>query len=275
MSLLVLIALTAWPAGAQTPAEPEFDGLELPGSSPAAPSSSDTPESDLAQLRELARYSMRASLTEAEEERSADLVERLAERRPVRRAVAHLLNRKGGKLDRWVNRALIRRAWKKHGPLPNLAEVTPTIVRGGQPSSEGFRRLRERGVRTIVNLRMEDGSERTAVEALGMTYVSIPIPDTEAPTREQAVRFLELCGESSSQKKLFFHCAAGVYRTGTMAGLYRISHGASAAHALEEAEAFGWRESWLNADMEAAFLRQWAAQSSFGRPPREDQPDAR
>ncbi|MBI3890827.1 MAG: tyrosine-protein phosphatase [Candidatus Wallbacteria bacterium] len=268
LGLLVLL-LTASPAASQPAPEADFEGLEsVQSTGPSAPRTG--PDTDDL-LAELARYAAKLRLSLPEEERSADIVETLAQRHPVRRTVVYLLNRKGGKLDRWVNRALIRRAWRKLGPLPNLAEVTPYVYRGGEPASDGWRQLSQQGVRTVVNLRMEDESERQEVQRLGMRYVSIPIPDTDAPTPEQAQKFLDLCNQANAKKALFFHCAAGTYRTGTMAALFRISRGVSVADALAEAATFGWKESWLNADKEADFLRAWAAQVA---PPRAAPPNS-
>jgi hypothetical protein len=37
--------------------------------------------------------------------------------------------------------------------VPNFAVVSPVLSRGAQPTREGFRQLRERGIRTVVALR--------------------------------------------------------------------------------------------------------------------------
>lgn len=249
--LLLAVLLVGLPtlAGAASPA---------PAGSGSAPQAENSPEPDLALLRELASFQTKSELSAAEAERLVTLVEQLGSKHRIRRLVAHLLNRDGGRLDRAFNRVLTARAWRKHGPLPNLADVSAGVLRGGQPAPEGWAKLKAMGVRVVVNLRLEDESEREPVEALGLTYVSMPIPDTDAPTRQQALQFLRLCEEASPQARMFFHCASGSFRTGTMAALYRVEHGATAEEALAEAETFGWRESWLNADLEAAFVRRWA-----------------
>ena len=262
-SLASLAAPSLLDAGA-----PPLHPLAPSGGSPARlpdgqqtffnPPAESSPEPDLALLRELASFQTKAELSEADGDRLVTIVEQLGDRHRVRRLVARILNRDGGRLDRMFNKVLIARAWKKHGPLPNLAEVSSGIVRGGQPAPEGWAKLKAMGVQVVVNLRLEDESERSAVEARGLRYVSMPIPDTDAPTREQARRFLQLCGETTSQARLFFHCAAGTFRTGTMAAVYRVEQGATAEQALAEAATFGWRETWLNADLEAAFVRRWA-----------------
>src|SRR5688572_4458943 len=56
-------------------------------------------------------------------------------------------------------------------PAPELgivqaAEIAPGVYRGGQPTHEGLVTLRDRGFKTVVNLRSHH-SERRQVEALG------------------------------------------------------------------------------------------------------------
>src|SRR5215467_4202251 len=58
--------------------------------------------------------------------------------------------------------------------VPRFQQVGPNFYRGGQPTEKGFQELKELGIRTVINLRVDD-SERKIVEALGMTYVHIPI----------------------------------------------------------------------------------------------------
>jgi protein tyrosine phosphatase (PTP) superfamily phosphohydrolase (DUF442 family) len=253
--LLLIACYQAPRCEAQVSSGPDFDDVRREAAlvTPVLP-----PEgSDLSDFEQLARFSRRDALTPAQEEQCAQIVERLGSRRPFRRAVTRLLNARGGKLDRAFNRVLIRRAWKKHGPLPNMAQVAPSLLRGGQPSEVGFRRLSDLGVKVVVNLRMEDASEKATVERLGMRHVFIPVPDTDAPTMEQGRTFLRVASKASPSAKVYFHCAAGVYRTGTMAGVFRISSGWTADAALAEAETFGFREGWPNADLEVEFLRAW------------------
>jgi protein tyrosine phosphatase (PTP) superfamily phosphohydrolase (DUF442 family) len=48
---------------------------------------------------------------------------------------------------------------------------------GGQPTDDDLAALKARGITTVVNVRMPgetDVDERAKVEALGMTYVSVP-----------------------------------------------------------------------------------------------------
>src|SRR6476620_6258692 len=62
------------------------------------------------------------------------------------------------------------------GGVPRFAVLADGLYRGGQPTDQGFQYLKQKGVRTIINLRAEDNSEAPLVENLGMKYVWIPIP---------------------------------------------------------------------------------------------------
>src|SRR5262245_7614609 len=63
------------------------------------------------------------------------------------------------------------------GDIPRWGVVADGVYRGGQPTEKGFQFLKEKGIKTIVNLRAEDNSEAKLVEKLGMNYIQIPIPE--------------------------------------------------------------------------------------------------
>ncbi|MGH9758260.1 MAG: fused DSP-PTPase phosphatase/NAD kinase-like protein, partial [Candidatus Acidiferrales bacterium] len=59
--------------------------------------------------------------------------------------------------------------------VPNAGQATPELLRGAQPTEEGFANLAKMGVAIVVDLREGDQqSEREEVTRLGMKYVSIP-----------------------------------------------------------------------------------------------------
>jgi len=134
-------------------------------------------------------------------------------------------------------------------PAPELgiehaAKVGPGIYRGSQPTYEGLVNLRNRGFRTVVNLRSFH-SERREVEALRMKAVEIPMRADvvcEAPSEAAVFRFLDTVLDPSNQP-VFFHCGRGCDRAGTMSAIYRMEvEGWSPAEALEEMRAFGCSE---------------------------------
>lgn len=127
--------------------------------------------------------------------------------------------------------------------LPNFKIVNDHVLRGGQPSDDGFKKLAERGVKTVVDLRGVDEHsiphEKQVVEADGMNFVSVPMRGLSAPTQEQMSKVLTILDKSDSWP-VFIHCRRGADRTGTVLACYRIIHDHwENRKALEEAKANG------------------------------------
>jgi protein tyrosine/serine phosphatase len=109
--------------------------------------------------------------------------------------------------------------------IANFGQVSPTLFRGGQPSAEGYRELKQMGVELVVSFRHEKGEnslERREVEAQGMRFVSLPWHAWDVPADEDVRRFLGLI-TTSPNTKVFVHCQQGRDRTGTMVALYRVA----------------------------------------------------
>src|ERR1051326_8139141 len=71
--------------------------------------------------------------------------------------------------------------------IPNFATVTPGIYRGAAPTGAGLKRLKEMGVRTVIDLRIErrgQKEEAQETQALGFERLRIPL-GREAPTKKQ------------------------------------------------------------------------------------------
>jgi tyrosine-protein phosphatase SIW14 len=127
--------------------------------------------------------------------------------------------------------------------LPNFKIVNDHVLRGGQPTDDGFKKLAERGVKTVVDLRWVDEHsiphEKQLVEADGMNCVSVPMKGLSAPTLEQMSKVLTILDKSDSWP-VFIHCRRGADRTGTVLACYRIIHDHwENRKALEEAKANG------------------------------------
>lgn len=127
--------------------------------------------------------------------------------------------------------------------LDNFARIAPGVYRGAQPTDEGFRWLKAHGFKTVINLRSWH-SERSKVEALGMKAVAMPmvagIFGSEAPKESQVREFFRLVLDPANQP-VYFHCAHGKDRTGTMGALYRMEvDGWTADEAIAEMDAFGY-----------------------------------
>ena len=134
-------------------------------------------------------------------------------------------------------------AFAAENPVPNLQIVNEQVLRGGQPSDDGFKKLAERGVKTVIDLRSLDEHsiphEKQIVEADGMRFVSIPMKGIGAPSLEQVSKVLSVLGDSDSWP-VFVHCRRGSDRTGTVLACYRIVHDHwDNRKALEEAKTYG------------------------------------
>lgn len=130
-------------------------------------------------------------------------------------------------------------------PITRFLQLDHNLYRGAQPDADGFRYLRDLGIRTVLSFR-NDASERAAVEALGMRFVSIPVTfrafgwgDDFDATDVQ--KFLAAIDDPEAGPT-FFHCKRGADRTGSFAAIYRIARqGWAVEKALDEARDLGMR----------------------------------
>lgn len=125
--------------------------------------------------------------------------------------------------------------------VKNAGEVTPTLYRGGQPSSEGYQALSKMGVNIVVDARLSGKDhERKEVEKAGMQYVAIPW-HCLFPRDEAMARFLAVL-RANPGKKVFVHCRYGDDRTGMMIAAYRMSvEGWTAEEARREMDRYGFK----------------------------------
>jgi protein tyrosine/serine phosphatase len=154
-------------------------------------------------------------------------------------------------------------------PIERFVKVDDRLLRGAQPDVEGFKYLRDLGVRTIINLRLakdaERLNERGIVESLGMKYVNIPIEDGNFFTRSrrippEAIQSFFQTIDAPESGTVFVHCHRGADRTGALVSFYRIvRHNWDSARAYAEARQIGMR-SWYKG------LQQQIEE--FGREPR-------
>jgi tyrosine-protein phosphatase SIW14 len=109
------------------------------------------------------------------------------------------------------------------GGVPNFATVDPApeaIYRGGQPSKEGFKTLKEMGVKTVIDLRDDAVRwEKDVVTKHGMTYVNIP--SNAARTSPTTIAAF-LTAVSVAERPIYVHCRRGRDRTGLEIACYRL-----------------------------------------------------
>ena len=123
--------------------------------------------------------------------------------------------------------------------VANFGEVTPFLYRGAQPSREGFEGLAAMGIDIVVDARLSGkSSEKKAVNAAGMQYISIPW-HCMFPKDKAIAQFLTVLREHP-KKKIFVHCRYGDDRTGMMIAAYRMTvDNWTAEEAWAEMQQFG------------------------------------
>jgi uncharacterized protein (TIGR01244 family) len=130
-------------------------------------------------------------------------------------------------------------------PIRNFVRVNEDFCTGGQPRLEHLQKLKDEGIKAIINLRPA-GEHRAAEEEakakeLGLRYFNIPVVFGD-PKEEQVTAFLKITDDSKN-RPAFIHCAAAV-RVGAFWMIRRVLRdGWSIATAEEEAKKIGLRES--------------------------------
>jgi protein tyrosine phosphatase (PTP) superfamily phosphohydrolase (DUF442 family) len=144
----------------------------------------------------------------------------------------------------------------------SFAKSDPNVLwRSGQPLIDEFKWLKDQGCKSIIDLRVADEYNEVTIDTLcagfndlGLQFFHIPVKDGKAPTKKQALEFLNLIQKSEIQPALI-HCRSGVGRTSAMAALYRYSiQGWSMRKAIEESRNF---KNGVN-EAQYQFLCKWA-----------------
>ena len=107
--------------------------------------------------------------------------------------------------------------------ISNFGQMDERFYRGARPGQKDFAALKELGIHTIIDLTDNSDKEQSYVEAQGMKYVNIAIPDKHDPSDEQIAQFLKLVNDPETGK-FYVHCAGGRHRTGVMGAVYRFNN---------------------------------------------------
>ena len=128
--------------------------------------------------------------------------------------------------------------------IPNFLKLTDQVWTGGQPWLEHLPKLKEAGIKVVLNLRphgeWKGEREEAKVKELGMSYFNIPVVFNE-PDELDADDFLKLTDEQLKNGPVFIHCAVGT-RVGAFWMIRRVLRDSwEFDKALEEANRIGLR----------------------------------
>ncbi len=103
--------------------------------------------------------------------------------------------------------------------LCNFHKVSDDLYRGGQPLGDGFNKLKQMGIKTVINLRVIDTDE-PQVSSLDLHYRHISFKP-HIPRNEDVISFLRAVTDKNNSP-VFLHCYHGADRTGMLCATYRI-----------------------------------------------------
>ena len=126
--------------------------------------------------------------------------------------------------------------------IAHFLKLTDQVWTGGQPWLEHLPKLKDAGIKVIINLRphaeYQGEREEAKVKELGMGYFNIPV-DFRTPDELDADDFLKLTDEQLKNGPVFIHCAVGT-RVGAFWMIRRVLRDSwEFDKALEEANRIG------------------------------------
>ena len=130
-------------------------------------------------------------------------------------------------------------------PIRNFVQVNKDFCTGGQPRAEHLKKLKDEGVKAIINLRPASehraAEEEAQAKELGLKYFNIPVVYGE-PKDDQATEFLRITDDPAN-RPAFIHCASAI-RVGAFWMIRRVLRdGWTVAAAEEEAQTIGLKEA--------------------------------
>ncbi|MFH1856019.1 MAG: dual specificity protein phosphatase family protein [Candidatus Omnitrophota bacterium] len=108
--------------------------------------------------------------------------------------------------------------------VPNFSQVNDGIFRGGRPSTPGVKKLKERGIKTILSLRQDDNLnyvEKHISQQYGVNFLNFSLPDNKVPSDEQIAEFLRIVTNEKSYP-IYVHCDLGTSQTNMLIAAYRV-----------------------------------------------------
>ncbi|MBI3403864.1 MAG: hypothetical protein HY046_00200 [Acidobacteria bacterium] len=125
--------------------------------------------------------------------------------------------------------------------IKNFLRHDENFCTGGQPPMEDLAKMKEQGLKSVLNLRRDleydAAEEEAALKKLGLKYFRVPV-DGSNPKDEQADEILKILADPAN-RPMFFHCTTA-NRVGAFWMIRRVLvDGWSAKKAEEDARKVG------------------------------------
>ena len=120
----------------------------------------------------------------------------------------------------------------------NFFPVSEGVYRSNQPSQARLKRMKDMGIRSVINLRGRSGLsnylfEKEACDALGLTLIDVPMHARKAMPAEIILQAIEAM--RTAERPMLMHCKSGADRAGLASAIYKIVFdGASPEDALSQ-----------------------------------------
>ena len=134
----------------------------------------------------------------------------------------------------WVRGIWPRRASQPAGAASRADRVAPWLMIGPALLPPQYEDLRERGITHVLDLREEGSDDPETLEALGLRWRRVPVPDRAAPTHaqlESVIAWLDADADPNVDQAVYVHCHAGLGRTPTIAIALLMQHDLTLAEA--------------------------------------------
>ncbi|MGB2202349.1 MAG: tyrosine-protein phosphatase [Pseudooceanicola atlanticus] len=117
----------------------------------------------------------------------------------------------------WFDHAILRKVWT------NFFEVAPGVYRSNHPDHARFAKLKQMGIKSVLNLRGAGGSahyltEKASCEALGLTLVDCNLQARNAASRDHILGVIDAF--RTIEKPFVMHCKSGADRAGFASAMY-------------------------------------------------------
>lgn len=147
----------------------------------------------------------------------------------------------------------------KCGSVKQL-HVLDDIYLAGQPTADDFKVFKERGVKSVLNLRTKeelDFDEAKVLKSLNLEYIHVPIATPDALTDENFDKLRKVLN-NREERPLLFHCASA-QRVGAVWLAHRVlDDGLTYEAALKEAQTVGLKAPALEAKAKSYIAKQQA-----------------